>query len=130
MHQISNIVALTTQPSQTFFDFRYGFGSGIANSRRDFHTHDFIHASRASPPNNQSPQWDPSTVYGIVFGSVTIILGIPGAWIAAHALQRHFIGHNASAGKYRQPSLFELRRANLGMIDPEEDIELDATVTE
>jgi hypothetical protein len=32
-----------------------------------------------------SPQWDPATIYGIVFGITTIVLGIPGAWVGIHA---------------------------------------------
>lgn len=37
----------------------------------------------------QPPQWDPATVYGIVFGIVTGLLAIPGAWIAVCALRKH-----------------------------------------
>ena len=37
----------------------------------------------------QSPQWSPTTVYGIVFGIVTVFLGIPGALMAIHALRKH-----------------------------------------
>jgi len=37
----------------------------------------------------QNSQWDTATVYGIVFGILSVLLAIPGAFIAVYALRKH-----------------------------------------
>jgi len=37
----------------------------------------------------QSPQWDPASVYGVVFGILTIVLAIPSTMLAFYAIKAH-----------------------------------------
>jgi hypothetical protein len=38
---------------------------------------------------SQSPQWDPASVYGVVFGILTIVLAIPSTMLAFYAIKAH-----------------------------------------
>jgi hypothetical protein len=57
--------------------------------------------STAPPlPMIQSPQWDPASVYGVVFGILTIVLAIPSTMLAVYAIKvhrRHQDEENASS---------------------------------
>jgi hypothetical protein len=37
----------------------------------------------------QSTQWDPASVYGVVFGILTIVLAIPSTMLAFYAIKAH-----------------------------------------
>jgi len=37
----------------------------------------------------QSPQWDPASVYGVVFGILTIVLAMPSTMLAFYAIRAH-----------------------------------------
>jgi hypothetical protein len=37
----------------------------------------------------QSPQWDPASVYGVVFGILAIVLAIPSTMLAFYAMKAH-----------------------------------------
>jgi hypothetical protein len=63
--------------------------------------------STASPSTTiQSPQWDPASVYGVVFGILTIVLAIPSAMLAFYAIK----GHRRHQDEENASSLCKLER--------------------